>query len=60
MAYISILVKSESIVSKGLEIATTPIWNVGKKLKEVGQVLIQIKYTCQATSKGIVKLQRTI
>ena len=42
MAYISILVKSESIVSKGLEIATTPIWNVGKKLKEGGQVLIQI------------------
>lgn len=54
MAKVSILVKSEGMMSKGLGLATTPIWNVGKKLKEADQVIIQIDnecYTLEASEK---------
>lgn len=54
MAKVSILVKSEGMISKGLGLATTPIWNVGKKLKEADQVIVQIDdecYTLEASDK---------
>ena len=46
MAKVSILVQSEGIVSKGLSLVTTPIWNVGKKLKTSDMVFVQIDNEC--------------
>ena len=42
MAKVSILVKSEGMLSKGLNLATTPVWKLGKRLKEADQVVIQL------------------
>lgn len=42
MAQVSILVKPEGAVTKGLDIVTTPIWGIGKKLKSTYQAFIKI------------------
>ena len=57
MAKVSIFVKAEGMMSKGLDLATTPIWNVGKKLKAADEVLVQIddaSYVLEASDQPYV------
>lgn len=46
MGKVSILVKAEGMLSKGLGLSMTPVWKVGKKLKEADQVIVQIDNEC--------------